>query len=493
MLQDMSTNGTMVEDRLLKYRADSVTPPRLMLNSGNMIQIVSPIKAEIIKFIVRMPSRDGYLAEYEAKFRTYMKRQAAAQEAWRAAPGQNHGRHQIAPAFQTGAVGAPLIANQFGMHWTGGTQYNVVGHVGKGAFANVYQVALKSNGTLYAAKELEKRKFMKNGILDRKLDNEMTIMRAINHPNIVQYIDYQDAANHLYIIMEYVPNGDLQQYLTGSGSSPARGPLPEKVARRMADQVFHALDYLHEQRITHRDIKPDNILIADARPEHFTVKLSDFGLSKVVKDNDTFLKTFCGTLLYCAPEVFPHYDTHSAGKGTKRPRKPQPQQHSLRSYSQAVDIWSFGAVLWYALCLKPPFEGVADKDGRGMFDKIMGTPLDITDIMRQRVSDQAVALLVEMMNTDPTARPSPYDCLLHPWFERTDALPSRTRAGLLVIEEEDGTGAAEPDMSQLSLAEQLPSHRSEVSLDSSDLEFFQSKRFKSNAVDYLDQESSTLR
>lgn len=114
---------------------------------------------------------------------------------------------------------------------------------------------------------------------------------------------------HLYIIMEYVPYGDLKQYIDSSSV------MPEFKCRYVAHQIMSALKYLHRQRITHRDIKPDNILIASDDP--FIVKLTDFGLSKIIKD-DTFLKTFCGTLLYCAPEVYPDYEAVLAGLPIKK-------------------------------------------------------------------------------------------------------------------------------------------------------------------------------
>ena len=68
-----------------------------------------------------------------------------------------------------------------GMSWNGGDTYNVVGHIGKGAFANVYKLSTKANGDLIAAKEIEKRKYLKDGILDRKVHNEIEIMRNVNH------------------------------------------------------------------------------------------------------------------------------------------------------------------------------------------------------------------------------------------------------------------------------------------------------------------------
>ncbi|EME87527.1 uncharacterized protein MYCFIDRAFT_212922 [Pseudocercospora fijiensis CIRAD86] len=478
MLRDMSTNGTMVDDVLLKCRTTH-HPHSRILSPGSVVQILSPSKDEVLKFIVRFPSRDGYYQEYDKMFQDYMSRQFAALER-RQRDGRNDDPHLPTSAQRRHtAVKAPVPHNQFGMHWNGGEVYNVVGHIGKGAFASVYQLATKIDGQLYAAKELEKRRFMKNGVLDRKLENEMRIMQSIDHPSIVAYHDYQDVSNHLYIIMEFVPCGDLQQYLT------EYGPLPESIAKQMASQVFDALDYLHKKNITHRDIKPDNILLSSIDPKNFLIKLSDFGLSKAVQNNDTFLKTFCGTLLYCAPEVFPHYDTHSANKGIKRSRKPQGTK-TFRSYSHAVDIWSFGAVLWYSLCHRPPFEGVADNTGRGMFDKIMMTPLDAADLARQGVSEAAVALLVAMLNTDPMARPSAEECLRLPWFgSRKPPTYRRPQRSLGAIQEEAQLdtipGAQEPDVAGLSLDERdvdelMGSQQSEVSLNSSDMNFFESSR-----------------
>ncbi|KAK3675502.1 Protein kinase protein rad53 [Recurvomyces mirabilis] len=503
MLQDMSTNGTMVDDVVLKGKIVQ-QPQTRMLSPGSIIQILSPKSEEIVKFIVRIPAREGHEAQFEAKFGRYLQRRAHARafaDRQGNMPANKIAAADLAPQSAAGSYKATIMSHNhtYGMHWSGGEKYNVVGCIGKGAFATVYQLATKREGQLYAAKELEKRKFMKNGVLDRKLDNEMQIMKAISHPNIVQYVDYQDHANHLYIIMEFVPCGDLQQYLGEHGA------LSEPLGKTMSAQVLNSLAYLHAKKITHRDIKPDNILIADMDPNHFIVKLSDFGLSKVITDNDTFLKTFCGTLLYCAPEVFPHYDAHVAGRGQKRTRKgPSQPPTKYHSYSQSVDIWSFGAVLWFALSRLPPFEGVADATGRGMFDKIMMTPLDHGDLTRQEISADAIDLLVAMLNTDPAGRPSPRTCLSHKWFddgEKTSQV-QQLQPGMApplgmfaIYEEEEAELPADPDLSQLSLGQQgddgpdsQDSHYAdEASIHSGSMQFFdprQSKRFKSEAFAY---------
>ncbi|KAK5144310.1 hypothetical protein LTR04_001615 [Oleoguttula sp. CCFEE 6159] len=277
--------------------------------------------------------------------------------------------------------------------------------------------------------------------------------------------------------MEYVPCGDLQGYLQNNGV------LPEHLAKTMARQIFESMAYLHQKKITHRDIKPDNILIACEDP--FSVKLSDFGLSKVVKNEETFLKTFCGTLLYCAPEVFPHYEAHIASKGTKRRRCSNTPQTKFHSYSQSVDIWSFAAVLWFSLCNKPPFEGVADNTGRGMFDKIMRTPLDTTPLQQLGISANAIDLLVAMLNTDPSLRPSEVQCLQHPWLADVSVpreMEFETDLDAIPEEDEDEEEEIELDVSHLSIHD--GARQSEVR--DSDEASFDSGDFGSGDFDYFD-------
>ncbi|KAG7116712.1 Serine/threonine-protein kinase RAD53 like [Verticillium longisporum] len=148
--------------------------------------------------------------------------------------------------------------------------------------------------------------------------------------------------------MEFVPGGDLGRLVA------ERGILPEVLVQRMATQLLSAMDYLHENNITHRDVKPDNILVQSIDP--FEVKLTDFGLSKMVDNEQTFLRTFCGTLLYCAPEVYSEYleyDDHGFRQPRGKSRRAPPGQR----YDHAIDIWSLGGVLFYALTGKPPYPG----------------------------------------------------------------------------------------------------------------------------------------
>eukprot|EP00478_Filoreta_tenera_P001264 GABV01001282.1.p1 GENE.GABV01001282.1~~GABV01001282.1.p1 ORF type:complete len:133 (+),score=37.14 GABV01001282.1:336-734(+) len=96
-------------------------------------------------------------------------------------------------------------------------------------------------------------------------------------------------------------------------------------------QMLDAVRYLHDQGIAHRDLKPENILLA--RPDSDEIKISDFGLSRIVGPN-SFFKTVCGTPQYLAPEVL---------------------QNDKGGYDKEVDYWSMGVILYILVSGSPPF------------------------------------------------------------------------------------------------------------------------------------------
>ncbi|OJZ85950.1 hypothetical protein ASPFODRAFT_135245 [Aspergillus luchuensis CBS 106.47] len=395
MLEDTSTNGTIVDNcRLRKIQREK---SRMLVN-GSVIQVPNGEgqSSEEVRFIVRLPSREGFVMQYTENMLRYFEKI----ETQRAGAAQPRARTTPAPALQ---IASP---NTYGMHWSGGSIYNVTGQIGKGAFATVYKLATKQHGSVYAAKELDKRRWMKNGILDKKVDNEMQIMKDLKHPNIVQYVDHHEHDRWIYIIMEYVPGGELSTYLQ------SHGRIAEAQVRTMARQILHALHYLHKRKITHRDIKPDNILISSLDP--LRVKLSDFGLSKVVQE-ETFLRTFCGTLLYCAPEVYPEYDTYRRGEVRKRRRLGDPPPKTS-PYDQSVDMWSLGAVLFHLLSGVPPFAPRGDDRGAQMLRIIMTEDADYSELRKAGVSEDGIDFVARLLNRDPQSRPNERECFRHPWI-----------------------------------------------------------------------------
>lgn len=385
MLQDLSTNGTIVDDQHLRARRrdQMQKPPTLALKNGTIISLVSgPMRAEV-KFMIRIPNRGGLEDSYERNLRRYLE------------------------ARGTVANFASMRESMYGNHWNGGDIYNFTGNLGKGAFASVYRVQTKHEGTVFAAKELDKRRFLKNGVLDIKFDNELKIMQNLKHPNIVAYVDYRNYDHWVYIIMELIPHGELSMELR------ARAYLPETEVQQITRQILHALYYLHQRGVTHRDIKPDNILIANRNP--LIVKLSDFGLSKCVTDQETFLRTFCGTLLYCAPEIYPDYNIYAQGSLPKRRRLGEPPARTS-PYDESVDMWSFGAVIFHLLCGRAPITGRGDDRGAQMLSNIMTQDVDFQPLRRHGVSENAIHFVSRLLNRDPAARPKEPECLQHPWL-----------------------------------------------------------------------------
>ena len=169
MLQDMSTNGTIVDDCRLRKGSNSSR----MLTNGSVIQVICGGRpVDEVRFIVRLPTREGFVHEYTQNLIRYFER-VQKQEV------ENQQlRNPVAPSH---AALQWTVGNTYGMHWTGGAVYNVTGQIGKGAFATVYKLATKEHGVVYAAKELDKRRFMKNGVLDQKVDNELKIMKGLKH------------------------------------------------------------------------------------------------------------------------------------------------------------------------------------------------------------------------------------------------------------------------------------------------------------------------
>ncbi|KAI7926409.1 CAMK/RAD53 protein kinase [Pyricularia oryzae] len=421
MLEDTSTNGTVVDEVLLKKSKPERCETKRTLSNGSQIKVLLHNNANDLVFLVQVPRREG---QHEVDFRRNIlvhkqRVQALAdEEAATMVPGPAGGPPVLFPREAWGTDQRPRRHLQheatvdsderLPREWTGSDRYNRVGQIGKGAFATVHKVTSKYDGRPYAAKELDKRRFMKDGVLDQKVDNEMKIMRSVAHPNIVRYVDHLEWENRLLIIiMEYIPLGDL------GGHVQRYGPLTERLAIATAKQLSSALGYLHTHNITHRDVKPDNILIHSRDNDTFTVKLTDFGLSKMVDNEQTFLRTFCGTLLYCAPEVYSEYLDYDE-YGIRRPH--QRRQHIGQRYDHAVDLYSLGGVLYYSLTGRPPFPADNGAGYAALLNTIMTQPLNIAPLEAVRLSHQGINCLQWMLWRRPEQRATVQQVENHEWL-----------------------------------------------------------------------------
>ncbi|KAK9711583.1 hypothetical protein K7432_007748 [Basidiobolus ranarum] len=256
--------------------------------------------------------------------------------------------------------------------------------LGTGNFSAVHLVVDKETGERYACKVIDKTRFFMKPKVKEAFAREVKILKNLNHPHIVSFVSCYDNEETLWIVMELVTGGDLLAYIT------EKGTLPEAECKQLFHQICLALQYLHHQGITHRDMKPENILLINQ--EKNTVKISDFGLAKVVSEQ-SILQTMCGTLTYLAPEIM--------------------SANSQKSYSQAVDLWSCGIILYLMLLGSFPFSPSDSPDSH--FVKIE-TPRILTFPEHPNISNEAKNLLTRLLTEDPEKRINIDQTLDHPWF-----------------------------------------------------------------------------
>uniref|UniRef100_A0A8D0H3G1 Doublecortin like kinase 1 n=1 Tax=Sphenodon punctatus TaxID=8508 RepID=A0A8D0H3G1_SPHPU len=224
---------------------------------------------------------------------------------------------------------------------------------------------------------------------EHMIQNEVSILRRVKHPNIVLLIEEMDMPTELYLVMELVKGGDLFDAITSTNK------YTERDASGMLYNLASAIKYLHSLNIVHRDIKPENLLVYEHQDGSKSLKLGDFGLATIV---DGPLYTVCGTPTYVAPEII-----------------------AETGYGLKVDIWAAGVITYILLCGFPPFRG-SGEDQEVLFDQILMGQVDFPSPYWDNVSDSAKELITMMLQVDVDQRFSALQVLEHPWVN-DDGLP----------------------------------------------------------------------
>lgn len=235
--------------------------------------------------------------------------------------------------------------------------------IGKGSFGKVFLVTKKDTGVLYAMKVLRKDMIeRRNQIVHTQA--ERSILEEVQCPFIVQLHYAFQTPDKLYMVMDYMSGGELFFHLRRNVR------FTEDRTRFYAAEILLALEYLHARNIIYRDLKPENVLIdGDGH-----LRISDFGLSKKGVTTDGKAYTVCGTPEYLAPEIL-------RGIG----------------HDQAVDFWSFGALVYEMLSGAPPNYS---KNRDELFRNILTKPVE----MKSHFSSNACDLLFRLLQIDPKQR-----------------------------------------------------------------------------------------
>lgn len=135
--------------------------------------------------------------------------------------------------------------------------------------------------------------FILTDIKQLQLFREVRIMKMLDHPNIVKLFQVIETEKTLYLVMEYASGGEVFDYLV------LHGRMKEKEARAKFRQIVSAVQYCHQKKIIHRDLKAENLLL----DSEMNIKIADFGFSNEFTPGNK-LDTFCGSPPYAAPELF---------------------------------------------------------------------------------------------------------------------------------------------------------------------------------------------
>jgi len=161
-----------------------------------------------------------------------------------------------------------------------------------------------------------------------RVAREIKILHRLHHPNIAELFEVIHTQNHILLVMEHVPDGELFGYIV------KHKRLSESVACRLLHDIVDGLDYLHRNGVSHRDLKPENILLQRKPTGGYRCKLIDFGLGNTFRTGQ-MLKTACGSPCYAAPELVRNVPCESSAVAVAIASGSRVHSRTLRYCSEA--------------------------------------------------------------------------------------------------------------------------------------------------------------
>ena len=264
-------------------------------------------------------------------------------------------------------------------------RYRKIRVLGKGGFARCYEVFDEQNHQSLAAKIIPKKNLIKSRA-KQKLISEIKIHKSINHENIVKFEHYFEDAEYVYLLIELCHNQTLHELLK------RRKKLTELEVQYYILQLIKALQYLHNLKIIHRDLKLANLFIS----ESMNLKLGDFGLAARLNFDGERRRSLCGTPNYIAPEILDGKNGHSF----------------------EVDIWSLGVIIYILLIGRPPFETNNVKE---TYKRIRLRNYSFPQ--NARISEPAKELIQNILVLNPYKRPSLEEILKSDFMNMGTSIP----------------------------------------------------------------------
>ncbi|KAJ3683006.1 hypothetical protein LUZ60_013233 [Juncus effusus] len=275
---------------------------------------------------------------------------------------------------------SPRVKRRVGKYELGRT-------IGEGTFAKVRFARNTETDEPVAIKIIDKEKILKHKLVEQ-IKREISIMKKIKHPYVVQLHEVMGSKTKIFLVLEYVTGGELFDIIANHGR------MREDEARKYFQQLINAVDYCHSRGVYHRDLKLENLLLEAGG----NLKVTDFGLSALSQQQltgDGLLHTSCGTPNYVAPEVLED-----------------------RGYDGAMaDVWSCGVILFVLLAGYLPFD---DENLMNLYKKISAAEFTCPSW----ISMGAMSLITKILHPDPLKRITISEILEDKWFKKGYKPPS---------------------------------------------------------------------
>ncbi|KAK4418785.1 CBL-interacting serine/threonine-protein kinase [Sesamum alatum] len=259
-------------------------------------------------------------------------------------------------------------------------KYELGRTLGEGTFAKVKFATNTHTAAPVAIKIIDRDRVLCHQMVEQ-IKREISTMKMIKHPNVLNLFEVMASRTKIYIVLEYVDGGELFDKIAKYGK------LQEDAARRYFQQLINAVDYCHSRGIYHRDLKPENLLL----DRYGVLKVSDFGLSAFSKQvrEDGLLHTACGTPNYVAPEVL----TDKGYDGT------------------SSDVWSCGVILFVLMAGYLPFD---EPSLMVLYRKIQKADF----LFPSWFSSSAKKLIKRILDPNPLTRMTIPEILENDWFKK---------------------------------------------------------------------------
>nr|XP_043902816.1 serine/threonine-protein kinase MAK isoform X7 [Solea senegalensis] len=294
-------------------------------------------------------------------------------------------------------------------------RYTTLRQLGDGTYGSVQMGRSNESGELVAIKRMKRKFYSWEECMNLR---EVKSLKKLNHANVVKLKEVIRENDHLYFVFEYMKE-NLYQLM-----KDRRKLFPESVIRNISFQILQGLSFIHKHGFFHRDMKPENVLCMG--PE--LVKIADFGLAREIRSKPPYTD-YVSTRWYRAPEVL------------------------LRSsiYSSPIDLWAVGCIMAELYTLRPLFPGNSEVDEIFKICQVLGTvkkmdwpegyqlatamnfrfpqcvPTHLKTLI-PNASQEAIALMKDMLQWDPKKRPTAVQALRYPYFQVDQVLGPRPQS-----------------------------------------------------------------